>query len=556
MSGKEVSDVHRTMATVAFDEGHRRRDDPNVSAVGYGIKLRGGRPLAGESVVFFVRRKLALTDEIAAIGSVAIPPSIDGYPTDVVEVGNLVAAAADRAPPVGSRGTRIDAPLVGGVATAGLGAASEGAAGYGTLAGHCFDALTRAPLVLSNAHVWGSSAGSEVIQPITASAILGAPVTPATLGVPPSMVQTRIPAGLVAPVAFANSVGQTYLLAGSDSDPLPVGQAATPVAGATRTDSEQVAATAPLTGLPPAGQRLSPVLTWVYQRLASTSVPQSSSTVQRPMTKVLTARRLFTNAASYTGSQAVNLYAEIIPAPGGAPITAGAHHVLVLLYPVATGDKVTPRVLRPTTRQAVTTVSANFAGFPVPARAGAVPLPATAGGFTVDAAQQGTFVVPPGGSGLPAGTFVLALPSGSVRVFVPIGTQVVIDINLTGSSGPLVATAFNSARDLVPATVTTAPGTGGRTLVTVSASEIVEIAIENVAGAQLFGVTSRRSSPEAAPPLAYAGTISAAELTPKGKWGAVLLVQTADLGVPESANIVESAIGLGSLVTDCTFDVA
>jgi hypothetical protein len=207
------------MATVAFDEAQRRFRDPNVSAVGCGIKLRGGQPLAGDSIVFFVQRKLSDADEIAAIGSAPIPTTLDGYRTDVVEVGALQAAAADRAPPVGNRGKRIDSPLVGGVATTGLGAASAGPGGYGTLGGQCFDALNRAPLVLSNAHVWGLAAGTEVVQPVTASAILGAPVSPATIetGTTVSLVQSRIPAGLVAPIVFANSVGQTYLLAGSEA---------------------------------------------------------------------------------------------------------------------------------------------------------------------------------------------------------------------------------------------------------------------------------------------------------------------------------------------------
>jgi hypothetical protein len=50
--------------------------------------------------------------------------------------------------------------------------------------------------------------------------------------------------------------------------------------------------------------------------------------------------------------------------------------------------------------------------------------------------------------------------------------------------------------------------------------------------------------------------VSAGDLTPKGSWGASLLVQAIDSGVPESANIVETATGQTSLVTDCTFTVA
>jgi hypothetical protein len=271
---------------------------------------------------------------------------------------------------------------------------------------------------------------------------------------------------------------------------------------------------------------------------------------------MLTARRLFTNAASYSGSQPINLYAEILPAPGGGPGVATAHLALALLHPLATGDKFIPRVLRPTGRQSVTTVSTSFSGFPNPARAGTAVLPAVAGGFAVDSELTGTFLTPPGGSGLPAGTFVLRLPTGNVRLFVPIGTQVVLDINLTGSPGPLGAQAINSARDPIATTVTQAPGPTGRTLVTISASEIVEVVLTGLANAQLFGVTSRRASPEPSAPLCYAGTLSAADLVPKGLWGASLFVQEVDSGTPESANVVETSIGAAALIADCTFTVA
>jgi len=546
----------KTIADVAFEEGRRLADDPNILAVGHGVKFRCGMPDVVEAVTFFVREKLLSRAAITERGSWLVPPTIDGFATDVVQLGPLAAASADRTAPAGQRGTRIDDPVVGGVATMGLGPSPAGPGGFGTLGGQCFDNVSRAPLVLSNAHVWGTTAGTEVVQPIMASAILGAPVTTAAVGTPAAVVQTRVPTGLAAPVAFANSVGQSYLITGSDTDPIPTGQAATPVNATTRTDSEQVIVSAPAAGLAPAGVRLSPTVAWAYQRLANTTVLQNTTSAARPATKMLTARRVFSNAASYSGSQPINLYAEIIPAPGGAPATATSHHALALLYPVVTGDKVIPRVLRPTARQTVTTVTTSFAGFPSPARAGTAVLPAIAGGFAVDSDLTGTFVVPPGGSGLPAGTFVLRLPAGNVRVFVPIGTQVVVDINLTGSPGPLAVSALNSARDTVAATFTTAPGPSGRTLVTISASEIVEVVMSGVANAQLFGITSRRASPETAAPLCYAGTISAADLTPKGKWGVSLFVQEAAAATPESANVVETAIAGAALVTDCTFDVA
>lgn len=555
MSLEQSTPESKTIADVAFEEGRRLADDPNILMVGHGAKLRAGQVVDRASLIFFVREKLASAAAVRERNSALVPETVNGFPTDVVEVGHLAAASADRTPPAGARGTGIDDPIIGGVATMGLGTSPAGPGGYGTLGGHCFDSVSRAPLAISNAHVWGTTLGTEVVQPIMASEILGAPVTGATLGAT-ATVQTRVPTGVVPPVVFANSIAQTYLIAGSDNDPLPVGQSGTVVTGTTRTDTEQVIVTAPAAGLPPAGVRLSPVVSWAYQRLSSSAVLQNSSNVARPASKMLTARRLFSNAPSYSGTQAINLYAEIIPAPGGGSSQASGHHVLALLYPVATGDKFLPRVLRPTARQTVTTVSSSFSGFPNPARAGTALLPAIAGGFAVDSDLTGTFVAPPGGSGLPAGTFVLALPAGSVRVFVPIGTQVVLDINLAGSPGPLGAQAINSARDPIATTVSTAAGTGGRTLVTVSASEIVEVVLTGVANAQLFGITSRRASPETTAPLAYAGALTAADLSPKGTWAAILFVQTGDTGTPESANLTETAIGQASLIADCQFSVA
>jgi hypothetical protein len=544
----------KTLAELAFREGRRLAKDPNICAVGFGAKLCGGQPLEGAGLVFFVREKLAQPSAIAARNSWPIPASIDGFPTDVVELGELAAAAADRTPPAGKRGTRVSAPLIGGVATMALGVSAAGPGGYGTLGGQCFDNVTKAPLVLSNAHVWGQTAGVEIVQPITASTLLGANASPAVVGSPPSIVQTQVPPGLTAPLAFANSIAQTHLITGSESDPLQVGQAATTVTATTRTDAEEVTIGAPVAGLPPAGRRQSPALEWSYRRLSNTAVLAATSNIPRPSTKLLVARRLFSNAASYSGSQPVNLYAEIIPAAGGAPNVDSAHYAVALLYPLPAADKFIPRLLRPTTRQPVTTVTTAFSGFPAPARVAPASLPATAGAFSVDAALPGAFATPPPGSGLPAGTFVLRLPAGNVRLFVPLSTQVVIDIDLTGVPG-LQTASFNSARDPAAVTVGETAGPGSRRLVTISGSEIAEVVLTGVTNALLFGVTSRRSSPESAP-LCYSGSISAADLTPKGKWGVSLFVQAMDSGVPESANIVDTSIGAASLFSDCLFDVA
>jgi len=547
-----------TIHTVAFEEGRRLASDPNICAVGYGTKLRGGAPAALGSLIYYVREKIGSREELEARGTWIVPESVEGFGTDVVPMGRIVRATADRAVPTGRRGTRVAAPLIGGPATTALGASVGGPGGYGTVGGLCFDNTTNnvsnLPLLLSNAHVWGLAASTEVIQPVTASAIFGAGVSPAAAGGPLQLVQTRLLPALTAPIAFANAVAQTYLITGGESDPLSDGQAATTVPATTRTDGEQVTITAPGAGLAPAGRRLSPAVSWTYQRRSTTAVLQTASSGSRTVTKLLAARRLFTNAASYTSGQTVSLYAELIPAAGGAPALTSAHLPLVYLYPLPAGDRIIPRVLRPTARQTPTTVTAQFTGFPAPARAGIATLPFTvAGSFTVDSDGTGTFQAANVGT-LPAGTLALALPSTAVRLFVPPSTQVIIDIDRRAASS-FAAQAVNSAGDSVGTVSIPAPGSNGRTLVTVAASEIVEIRLTGSASAVLYGVTSNRASPETSPPLSYAGNVPVSSLA-TGKWAASLFVQAMDSGFPESANVVETANGQAALIADCQFTVA
>jgi len=553
MNDRAGTGTDRTLAEVAFHEGRRLQSDPNIRGVGYGAKLRGGIPSVGGSLVFLVREKLA-TPEAIARGSWPVPATVEGFPTDVVEVGQLAAATADRAPPAGSRGTLVATPLRGGTATMALGSPLPGPAGYGTLGGLCFDSVTNAPLLLSNAHVWGQTANTEVVQPIMATTVFGAAATPATLGTPAATVVTRVPTAMAAPIAFANSVSQTYLAAGGDADPLPFGQGATPVPGTTRTDSEQVTITAPTVGLPPAGRRFTPTVGWAYQRFANTSVMQASLTAARAQSKLLAARRLFTNAATYTSGQTVNLYAEIIPAAGGAPVIASSHMPVAFLYPLPAGDHFVPRLLRPTARQTVTTVVTQFTGFPAPSRVGNVRLPfVVAGAFTIDSDGLGAFQTATAGT-LPTGTLALKLPSNLVRLFVPPSTQVILDIDLRASSG-FGATALNSTGDTVVTATIPAAGSSGRTLVTLSASEMVEVQLTGAANAVLYAVTSNRASPESTAPLSYAASVPVSSLA-SGKWGGSLFVQAIDGGMTESANVIETAIGQTGLIADCLFTVS
>lgn len=555
MEATAATALGKNIAEVAFEQGRRHTGDPNICAVGYGVKLRKGNPTGHTAVVFYVRKKLQSAGEIAEKGTSAVSASVDGFATDVVEIGHLAEASADRALPAGTRGVRIDDPLIGGAATMGLGASLAGPGGYGSLGGLCFDSATNAPLILSNAHVWGTTAGTEVAQPVMPAAILGAQASPAVTGQTPQLVQTRIPPALSTPVVFANAVAQTYLITGCDSDPLQFGQEATSVTAGTRTDIEQVTIKAPVAGLAPAGRRFSPSVEWIYRRISTSSVVQASSNAPRTPTRLLAARRLFTNAASYSSGQIVTLYAEIVPAADGGPASPSAHFPLVLLYPMPAGDRRIPRVLKPSAKQTPPTVTVQFTGFPSPAKANAVAvLPVTLScGIGLDCDQTGTYKSI---AGLPAGTFALQLPStestSPVRIFVPPSTSMIIDIDPNGLP-TLEAQGVNSAGDTV-GTVSTANGAGTRKLVTISGPEIVEVRLTGAGSMALCGVTSTRKPNIEASPLQYAGNINVSDLA-KGRWGASLFVQALDSGVTESANVIERAIGAQALIADCQFDV-
>lgn len=541
-----------TLAEVAFQETQRLTNDPNICAVGYGLKRSNEVVETAASLVFLVREKLRTTDEFAARGTWPIPTVIHGFRTDVVEVGNLKAAAADRAVPTGRRGTLVEAPLSGGLSTMGLGDRLPGPGGYGTIGGLCFDTATGEPLLLSNAHVWGPP-DTEVTQPVIATSLFGAGVAPATFGTNPEMVLTRVSDALVPTIVFANSITQAYLVTGSDTDPQAFGQEGT-VPGEARTDREEVSITAEKVGFLPAGRRLVSAPSWRYERFTSKATLPVSSNSARSPTKLLAARRLFTNAVTYSISGTVNLYAEIIPAAGGLPLEAPLHFPLVLLYPLPGAAMVIPRLLRPTTRQTPTTVTTGFTGFPAPARLGAVALPfSVSSGFTIDSLGTGTFENPSAGT-LPTGTFALKLPVGMVRLFVPPSTEVTIDIDLSGLQGALVAKGVNSAGEDVGVTNVPSPGPSGRTQVSVTASEIVEVRLTVVGAAVLYGLTAKRASLETTSPLTFAGSIPASVLG-SGQWGASLFVQSVETGVTQSANVVETAIGLATLLRDCTFQV-
>jgi len=123
----------------------------NVVGVGIGYKEMGGKDTGALSIKVLVRRKLPLS---ALSARSVVPPRVDGYPTDVVQVGELRALQA----PTGQF-----RPAPGGVS---LGHFRVSA---GTLSVVVRDRITGERLILSNSHVIANSGdaspGDPVLQP-------------------------------------------------------------------------------------------------------------------------------------------------------------------------------------------------------------------------------------------------------------------------------------------------------------------------------------------------------------------------------------------------------
>jgi len=152
------------LSDVAEAERRRLEGDPNVLTVGYGLRLRGGKAQYEVCVQYHVTKKLRSAEEIRSAGSQPIPKEVGGYPTDVIETHTARPHRNDGAP-TGSRGSRIENPLIGGVSTTVLSDWHSFPTGFGTLGGICFDRSNGDAMAISNAHVWGSETGKDCIQP-------------------------------------------------------------------------------------------------------------------------------------------------------------------------------------------------------------------------------------------------------------------------------------------------------------------------------------------------------------------------------------------------------
>jgi endonuclease G, mitochondrial len=139
--------------------------DPNITSIGIGHKVTGGRRTTDLSVQFTVDQKRAAPDALAALGTTAVPRTItvDGVevPTDVLERRYEPAFRVVPEPVPVPRKVRLD-PVVPGVSVGNV------HVGAGTIGAVVYDRADGTPYVLSNWHVLhgpDGALGDDVVQP-------------------------------------------------------------------------------------------------------------------------------------------------------------------------------------------------------------------------------------------------------------------------------------------------------------------------------------------------------------------------------------------------------
>jgi endonuclease G, mitochondrial len=162
MSKKSIST--ETLKNFVRKESAHFLQQENITSIGIGYKIKGGKPTKELSIQFTVSRKVA-PEGIESIGSVEIPKSftINGveFPTDVIQRSYDLSAREVKLEAVPKRKIAIN-PVIPGVSI-GHPKISAGTAGCVV-----YDASNGAPFILSNWHVLqgaNGEIGDSIVQP-------------------------------------------------------------------------------------------------------------------------------------------------------------------------------------------------------------------------------------------------------------------------------------------------------------------------------------------------------------------------------------------------------
>ncbi len=583
--------MSRSIQEVAASENDRLKDDPNIVAVGYGIKVRGGRIEYRPCLQYFVRTKLPAA-EVAALASWLVPAEVEGHPTDVVAWA-AQRTQKDNGPPTGRRNTSKEDPLVGGTSTTVISGFHSFPDGYGTLGGLCVDGASGAALAISNAHVWGPDTGEDVIQPwLPISDYFEALFKLVLCGPLAYPLEWTAPSALTATLGAAATAAWVAAIASDEEDPSRLGQRLTPVPADRLTSAEEIAIDAELPDFPVAGRAYSAPTTWRYTRRTNLGDEHNTLTQPRPNLHVLTGKRVWSDKTSYRRGQVIELCAEVIgslPCGGGEPEIAARSgagggqpsqdtsqgredFLIALIYPLDAPDRMVRRVLRPgPCRFEPPPDRQCFTGFPAPVvPSNQAVFPLRVGEFRFGAATDSVYV-PATVPGAPAGALAIQVPAGGLRVVPRSSTRVELTVWHKGAG--VTARAFNGAGAELSTATSSAPADTLETLV-VTGPEVVLVQLESPGPAFLLGACRSAERFASYPPVrTYVGRFDTDNDESRGRWGIVLSVQTIDEtplpqaladplratrclgGITRSANAVDLGACVVVEILDHAFDI-
>ena len=557
------------LADVAESENRRLATDPNVVAVGYGLRQRGGKGEYEVCIQYHVKKKIVDLADIHNTGSQPIPAEVGGYPTDVVELTQARPLRNDGAP-TGSRGSHIEKPLIGGVSTTVLSDWHSFPTGFGTLGGLCFDRSTGDAMAISNAHVWGLDTGKDCIQPwMPTGEYVEAVVKLLTCGPAAFILDTTVPSPLTVGLSAAAAAAWAAAAASDAEDPSRWGQrtGTVPPLGA-RTTLETVLVAAPVPDFPFAGRAYTTKASWDYTRHTTDGDFRNSIVEDRPNEHVLVGKLVWTQRDAYRPGERVHICAELI---SGRISDPGQFFVVAVCYPNSNPNHLVYRVLRPgRCKELPRAKPVCLRGFPDP-------LPSGGGsGYTINLdpfrfeSGEPTRTVPAPAGSLLQGTMLLELPATSLRVVFPPSTRVEFEVLQT--KHPVSIIGRNSAGRKVSSATGSGPSMDPETLM-LEASEMVEAVISggSKGGAFLAGIcvskqprctdlevelklergSAMRSAEavshgEEAYHLCYVGDLDLGPQEQKDRWNIVLQVQSLDPSSPQG-DPIEAAHILGGI---------
>jgi len=535
----------KRLSEVAQTEQQRLAGDPNVVAVGYGLRQRDGKAEYEVCLQYHVKQKINDPARIRELGSQPVPAEVGGYPTDVLEVIHS-RPRKNEGPPTGSRGSNEENPLIGGVSTTVLSDWHSFPTGFGTVGGICFDRSSNATMAVSNAHVWGSDTGKDCIQPwIPTGQYVGAALDLLACGALAFVLDTTVPSPLTAGLAAAAAAAWVAAAASDAEDPSRWGQRTGVVpAPNVRTTAETVRISAPLPDMPFAGRAYSTKARWDYTRHTTAGDLSHSIEEDRPNEHTLAGKLVWTERDQYHPGERVRICAEVI---SERVWDARQYFVVAACYPLAQPDRVVYRVLTPgRCKEVPRSKPVCLHGFPstLPS-AGGSGYSARLDSFGFESGEP-LHVVPGEPGTLGDGLQVLSLPKTSLRIVFPPSTEVTLD--LTMGDSPVTVFARNSAGQRA-ATATGDPGKSQHLVLT--APEMTEVIISGAKGQGSLASICRLKQPggggnEKLHRLYYTGSLDLNPNENKGGWNINLSVQTIDPS-PTTSDPIASARVLGGI---------